>query len=108
MPLYMTQFAYTPETWATLTQNPEDRSEALRGLLENMGGRMISFYNSFGEYDGLFIYEAPDESTAAATVLAAISPGHVKALKTTTLLSIEDGMEAMRKAGEATYRRPGQ
>jgi uncharacterized protein with GYD domain len=108
MPLYMTQFAYTPETWAALTHNPEDRSEALRRLLENMGGRMISFYNSFGEYDGVFIYEAPDEGTAAATVLAAISPGHVKALKTTTLLSVEDGMEAMRKAGEATYRRPGQ
>ena len=30
------------------------------------------------------------------------------ALKATTLPSVEDGMEAMRKAGEATYRRPGQ
>jgi uncharacterized protein with GYD domain len=108
MPLYMTQYTYTPETWATLIHNPEDRSEALRGLLEKMGGRMVSFYYCFGEYDALFIYEAPDESTAAATILAAISPGHVKALKTTTLLSAEDGMEAMRKAGEATYRRPGQ
>jgi hypothetical protein len=28
MPLYMKQFAYTPEAWATLTQNSEDRSEA--------------------------------------------------------------------------------
>jgi hypothetical protein len=27
MPLYMTQFAYTPEAWATLVDNPEDRSE---------------------------------------------------------------------------------
>ena len=92
MPLYMTQFAYTPETWAVLIQNLEDRSEAVRRLLENMGGRLISFYNSIGEYDGLFIYEAPDEGTAAAAVLAAISPGHVKAIKTTTLLSVEDGM----------------
>jgi uncharacterized protein with GYD domain len=74
----MTQFAYTPETWAALTRNPEDRSKALRRLLENMGGRLVSFYNSFGEYDGFFISEAPDEGTAAATVLAAISPGHVE------------------------------
>nr|MBA2713953.1 GYD domain-containing protein [Rubrobacteraceae bacterium] len=61
MPLYMTQFAYTPEAWAALTRSPEDRSEPLRGLLENMGGRLVSFYNSFGEYDGLVIFEAPDE-----------------------------------------------
>jgi hypothetical protein len=26
MPLYMTQFAYTPEAWETLAENPEDRS----------------------------------------------------------------------------------
>ena len=55
MPLYMTQFAYTPETWAVLIQNLEDRSEAVRRLLENMGGRLISFYNSIGEYDCLCI-----------------------------------------------------
>ena len=108
MPLYMTQFAYTPEAWAALTRNPEDRSEAIRGLAETMGGRLLSFYNSFGEYDGLVIYEAPDESTAAAVVMAATSPGHLRTVKTTVLLSAEEGVEAMRKAGEATYRAPGQ
>ena len=108
MPLYMTQFAYTPEAWAALTRNPEDRSEAIRGLAETMGGRLLSFYNSFGEYDGLVIYEAPDESTAAAVVMAAVSPGHLSNVKTTVLLSAEEGVEAMRKAGGVTYRRPGQ
>src|SRR5918995_68596 len=108
MPLYMTQFAYTSEAWAALTQNPENRGETIGRLAESMGGRLLSFYNPFGEYDGLVIYEAPDESTAAATVMAAISPGHVKSSKTTTLLSAEDGMEAMRKAGGQTYRRPEQ
>ena len=73
-----------------------------------MGGRLVSFYNSFGEYDGLVIYEAPDESTAAAIVLAGVSPGHLSSVKTTVLLSAEEGVEAMRKAGGATYRRPGQ
>ena len=108
MPLYMSQLAYTSEAWAALTQNPEDRSEAISGLLEAMGGRLVSFYNSFGEYDGLIIFEAPDESTAAATLLAAITPGHLKSLKTTVLLSAEEGVDAMRRAGEMTYRRPGQ
>ena len=107
MPLYMTQVGYTSEAWAALTQNPENRGEAIGRLAESMGGRVLSFYNSFGEYDLVVIYEAPDESTAAAIVLAAVSPGHLSSVKTTVLLSAEEGMEAMRKAGEATYRAPG-
>jgi uncharacterized protein with GYD domain len=107
VPLYTTQFAYTPETRAVLTRSPKDRSEAVRGLLESMGGRMVSYYNNFGEYDGVIIFEAPDEGTAAG-VLAAASTGHLKATKTTSLLSVEDAMEEMRKAGEATLRWPGQ
>jgi uncharacterized protein with GYD domain len=107
MPLYMTQAGYTSEAWAALTQNPENRGEAIGRLAESMGGRVLSFYNSFGEYDLVVIYEAPDESTAAAIVLAAVSPGHLSKVKTTVLLSAEEGMEAMRKAGEATFRVPG-
>src|SRR5919199_5773099 len=108
MPLYMTQFSYTSEAWAALARNPEDRSAALSELIENLGGRMLSLYYSFGEYDGVFIYEAPDESTAATAILAAISPGHVKTVKTTTLLTVEDTMEVLRKAGAMTYRGPGE
>ncbi len=108
MPLYMTQVSYTSEASAALTRNPEDRGEAFGRLAESMGGRMLSFYYSFGKYDVMVIYEAPDQSTAAAMVLAATSPGHLSRVKTTVLLSAEEGMEAMRKAGKATYRAPGQ
>ena len=108
MPLYMTQASYTSEAAAVLTRNPEDRGEAFSRLAESMGGRLVSFYNSLGEYDLLVIYEAPDEGTAAAMVLAATAPGHLSKVKTTVLLSAEEGMEAMRKAGEARYRAPGQ
>jgi uncharacterized protein with GYD domain len=108
MPLYMTQFSYTPEAWATLIRQPEDRAEALRRLTDQFGGRLVSLYYAFGDYDGLFIHEAPDDVTATAAVLTAISPGHVKATKTTVLLTVEPAMEAMRKAGGVSYRAPGQ
>jgi uncharacterized protein with GYD domain len=108
MPLYMTQVGYTSEAWAALTRNPEDRSEAFGRLAESMGGRLLSLYNSFGEYDVVVIYEAPDEVAAASIILAAITPGHLSKVKTTVLLSAEEGVEAMRKAGGATYRAPGQ
>ncbi len=91
MPLYMSQFAYTSEAWTALARNPEDRSAAVRGLAESMGGRLISFHYSCGEYDGVIIYEAPDDSNAATTVLA-----------------VEDTMEVMRRTGEITYRGPAE
>jgi uncharacterized protein with GYD domain len=106
MALYMTQFSYTPEAWAAL-RNPVDRSEALGRLAEQLGGKLVSLYYAFGDYDGVFIGEAPDDATAAAIVLAAVSPGHVKSTKTTRLLTVEEAMEAMRKAGSVTYRAPG-
>ena len=108
MTLYMTQYAYTPEDRAALTRNPEDRSEPFGRLVRSMDGRPVSFYNSFGEYDGVVIYEAPDEITAAAIVLHVASSGHLSAVKTTVLLSAEEGVQAMRKAGEATLASPGR
>lgn len=106
MPLYMTQFAYTTEAWKALVKKPEDRGKVFGELVEKMGGRLISMYYCMGEYDGLVIYEAPDEPTAAATILSAISPGHLRATKTSVLLSVEDTMVAMQKANAEAYPGP--
>jgi uncharacterized protein with GYD domain len=107
MPLYMTQFAYTKDAWATLTHTPEDRSLPVRQLLEAGGGRLISWYLSFGEYDGLLIYEAPDEATAGALVLAAAREAHLSVTKTTPLFDGEQSMEILRRAGGMAFRVPG-
>ena len=107
MPLYMSQFAYTKEAWAALAQNPEDRSVAIGELLESMGGRLVSLYFTFGEYDGFVVFEAPDNNRAATFILAAISPGHIKEIKTTLAFAPEEAMEFMRDAGSATFRGPG-
>ena len=108
MPAYVTQFAYTSEAWAALTDNPEDRSTPVREQVESMGGRLICWYLSFGEYDGLTIYEVPDDATAGAVVLAAARRGHLRATKTTRLFTAEEGMEMMRRAGATAFRGPGQ
>lgn len=106
MPRYMLQFAYTAETWATLAKNPVDRREPLKALLEKLGGRLIELYYHFGEYDGVVLLEAPDDTAATAAVIAALSPGHVKAARTTRLMTVEETMAAMRKAGTISYQAP--
>ena len=72
MPLYMTQFAYTSDAWAALVKNPQNREDVLRALIEKLGGRLVSFYYAFGEYDGMFVSEMPDETTVTAAILAAV------------------------------------
>ena len=44
--------------------------------------------------------------TVTAAILAAISPGHLKATKTTLAMTGASVMEAMRKAGTLTFRGP--
>jgi uncharacterized protein with GYD domain len=106
MSLYMTQFAYTAGAWKALVKKPEDRAAVFAEQAEKMGGRMISLYYCMGEYDGLVIFEAPDEATAAAILFTVISPGHLKATRTTLLMSVEDTLEAMRKANSEAYPGP--
>jgi len=106
MAIYMTQFSYTAEAWAALVKNPADRTPGLKNLLEKMGGKLLHFYYSFGDQDGVAIMEIPDEATAAACVLTVVASGHIKGTKTTQLLTVEQAVEAMGKAGAQTYAAP--
>jgi uncharacterized protein with GYD domain len=106
MTLYMVQFAYTAEAWTAFTKHPEDRTAGVKALAEKLGCRFEALYYSFGEYDGLVVVEAPDEATVTAFVLAAISPGHLRASKTTVLMRAGAVVEAMKKAGGVSYKGP--
>ena len=52
--------------------------------------------------------ELPDDTTATAVAMAAISAGHLKAYKTTKLFTVEETMEAMRKAGSLAFQGPSK
>ena len=109
MAVFMIQGTYTPEAWATMTKNPQDRSIPIRELLaQKFGGRLVSVYYCFGEYDVVVLVELPDDSAATALAMAAISPGHLKAYKTTKLFTVEETMEAMRKAGSLAFQGPSK
>jgi uncharacterized protein with GYD domain len=107
MPQYLLQVAYNAEGWAALVKNPQDRSEAVRPAIEQLGGRIESFYMTFGEYDLVCIVKMPDNASAAAFSIAAAAGGAVKAIKTTPLMTTQEGVEAMRKAGKSSYRPAG-
>ena len=106
MPMYLTKFSYTPETWARLIQNPEDRREAARKYIESVGGKLHGFWYSFGEHDGINLWEAPDNVSMAAVALAIAGGGALSSFDTTVLLTVEETIEALAKAKTVRYRPP--
>ena len=108
MTLYLTKFSYTPETWARLIGNPEDRREAARTYIESVGGKLHGFWYAFGTHDGYNLWEAPDNVSMAAVVLAIGAGGALSSLETTVLLTVEETIEALGKAGQVRYRPPGE
>lgn len=107
MALYLTRFSYTAETWSRLIQHPEDRRAAATQYIEAVGGKLHGFWYAFGEHDAYAVYEAPDNVAMAATSLAITAGGALSSLQTVVLLSVEEAMAAMKKAGSIKYRRPG-
>jgi len=106
MPLYMIQSAFTADAWAVMAKTPQNRGEAVRPAIEQLGGKLISYYFVFGEYDSVVIAELPDNPTACAASIAAAAGGAIKAIKSTPLMTAEEGMKAMRTAGQVGYRPP--
>jgi uncharacterized protein with GYD domain len=107
MPLYLSKFSYTPETWARLIANPEDRRVAAQEYIESVGGKLHGFWYAFGEHDGYNLWEAPDNVSVAAVALAIGSGGALRSIETTVLMSVDETLEALRKAGRVGYRAPG-
>jgi uncharacterized protein with GYD domain len=107
MPLYLSKFSYTPETWARLIDSPEDRRNAAREYIESVGGTLHGFWYGFGGYDGYNLWEAPDNVSMAAVALAISGGGALSSMETTVLLTVEETLEALRTAGTIRYRAPG-
>jgi uncharacterized protein with GYD domain len=108
MPFYMTQAKYSQDAVQAMLAHPQDRSAALAKLLEAVGGKLHHCFFAFGENDVVVLYEAPDNASAAGAILAVGGSGSVSAQKTTVLMSMDEAMNAMRKAGAASgaYKPP--
>ena len=107
MSLYLSKFSYTPETWARLIRNPDDRRKAAQSYIESVGGRLHGFWYAFGTHDGYNLWEAPDDVSMAAVALAIAGGGALSSFETTVLLTVDETMDALRKAGHIQYRAPG-
>lgn len=108
MPMYLTRFSYTSETWARLTQNPEDRRDAARSYIESVAGKLHGFWYAFGEFDGYCLWEAPDNVAMASVSFAITGGGALSKFETTVLLTVEETLNALGRVEAIRYRPPGR
>ena len=103
MASFLVQVSYTPEALSALIAKPQNRMAVVKKSVENLGGTFTGSWMSFGDYDLVMLLEMPNNVSAAALAIAAAAGGSLKAIKTTPLLTIEQAMSALKKAGKSGY-----
>lgn len=98
MAYYLFQGTLTTRVCSEILKTPSDRIEALRKTAQTLGGSIVFGAYSFGKFDVMMILEFPDVKSAGAFAMAAAASTAFKAVETTPLLSVEEGVEAMKKA----------
>lgn len=100
MPIYITQGRYTRDALKGMIVRPEDRANDVARLLSKVGGRLLGYYVTFGEYDFLTIVEIPSDVQMAAALFAAGSGGGVTDLRTTVAMTSQEAKGAFAAAAD--------
>ena len=106
MGLYLMQVAYTSSAVKALVGKPQARKDVVEKVLASVGGKLVSFHFCFGDYDVVLIADLPGNDAAAAVALATSATGAISKFHTTVLMTAEEGVSAMTKAGKVSYTPP--
>lgn len=108
MSRFLFEVSYTSESWATQVHTHANVIDRITPLVTKLGGSIDCVYYTFGDRDLIALIDFPTQEDAAAFSLAATSGGAVASIRTTQLLTVEQGMTAMTKADAAAsvYRAP--
>ncbi len=101
MAKYMLVGGYTTESWKAMIENPTDRSAVARKIIEAVGGKLESFYWSFGEDDFMAIFDAPDDLSAGAGAIVVGSSGALRNVRTVKLITADESRKLLEKAKTA-------
>ena len=77
MPTYIALANWTDQGAKQIKESPQ-RVELARKTLNEMGGEFRSLYMTMGDYDLVFVYEAPDDAVAARFTLVLGQLGTVR------------------------------
>ncbi|OGW41773.1 MAG: GYD family protein [Nitrospirae bacterium GWD2_57_9] len=76
MPAYLILFKYTQKGTAAIKESPRRVEQAME-IAKKLGGSVKTFYLLMGQFDTVFLLEAPDDETATKISLAISALGNV-------------------------------
>jgi uncharacterized protein with GYD domain len=97
---------YTQAAWDVMLRNPQNRIEAIKPVVKELGGKIETGYLNQTKYELVAIIEMPDEVSMAALSMAFMGQFAVRTIKTVPLLTWEQAVNAMKKAHKAAYKPP--
>src|SRR5262245_27420566 len=108
MPQFILTGCYTAAAAKGMVDNPSDREEAARSIMEAAGGKLHSFYITTGETDWMAIVEFADGADLIPAVLVVGSSGAVSNDKTVRAYTGAEFKAAQQKASKiaSSYRSP--
>ncbi len=83
---YLMFFRFTQQGVGKIKESPQ-RVEAAKDLARQLGGEVKAFYGLMGEYDTVFILDAPSDEVATRIAMAISSFGNVR---TTTMRAFSE------------------
>ncbi len=106
----VTRGRFTHDFAKGLLDAPEDHEPAVRKLIEEAGGKLISFYHTTGESDFLLISEANDAEAIIAALIAKAAAGVITDVSTARAWTGAEFKAVADRAAKAAkaYRPPGK
>jgi uncharacterized protein with GYD domain len=97
---YLIEVGYTPQSWANQIEKQPNVVDRITPALNACGAKIESMYYAFGDVDLIGVIDFPKPEDAAAFALAVGASGALRSYRTTPLLSIDQGIESMRRAAK--------
>ena len=77
MTRYLSLLSFAKQGLDDVARSP-DRAHEFDAAVQAVGGKVIAQYWCLGEFDGVVIFEAPDEETATSLLLKLDQKGNVR------------------------------
>src|ERR1700674_1693005 len=102
MPYFIGTGQYTRDAVSGMMQSPENRRLSAEKLFESLGGKLHSYFVTFGDKDWLIIVELPNADAMVPAAAMATAGGGVCNVSSPLALTAEEAQKAFELAGKAS------
>jgi len=100
MPTFIVTGNYTQQAMKNLIDNPKDREEGVREMIEALGGKIKDYYLTTGEHDFVLIAQMKSAESLIPGLMVTAAAGTATNIRTAQAFTGADFVAAQKRAGE--------